>query len=111
MPPSAGVRTETIADLVAVHRAVATLDQIVPGVAQAYLDGDIWGEAAAERLNTEALVPDGGRLLNAIERQRTRILAYPVGRRVVSAALAGGAADERWRRLVEVSTTLCLGRV
>lgn len=107
---TAGTRPERIDDLVAVHRAVTALDAVVPAVAQQYLDGILGGEAAAERLTSEALVPDAPQLLAVIERQRTRVLAYPVGRRLVAAALAAAPADERWRRLTVIATTLCLGR-
>ena len=83
LAPAAGVRPESVTDVVAVHRAVTALDIIVPTIAQQYLDGGISGEAATARLSSEALVPDAQQFLAAIERQRTRVLAYPVGRRVI----------------------------
>src|SRR5262245_48977899 len=51
---TAGVEQDRVSDLVAVHRSVTALDAVIPAVAQQYLDGEIGGEAAAERLVTEA---------------------------------------------------------
>jgi hypothetical protein len=107
---AAGTPSESLIDIVAVHRAVVELDGVVSDVARAYLDSDIGGEAAVERLTMEALVPDARSLLSAIERQRTRMLAYPVGRRVVGAALVAGGGQDRWQRLAAIATTLCLPR-
>ena len=104
---AAGVPPAGAAALVAVHRAVAVLDAVVPVVAQQYLDGDIGGAAAAERLTTEALVPDARQLLAVIERQRTRVLAYPVGRRVVDRHIRRAGSDS-WKALGQVATTLQL---
>jgi len=91
-----------------VHRAVTALDGLIPEIAQQYLDGDIGSEAAADRLDEQALVANGSSFLGAIERQRTRLLGYPVGRRLVTGQLAEVAADNRWARFVEISTTLCV---
>ena len=105
---AADVRADTVPGLVAVHRAVAALDALIPGLAQGYLDGEIGSEAAVDRLTADALVANGAGFLLAIEHQRTRVLAYPVGRRLVAAALAAVPPDARWRRFSEISTTLCL---
>ncbi len=96
----------TVADLVAVHRAVTALDEVVPLVAQAYLDGEIGTEAATSRLRDEALVPDAALLLGVIERQRTRVLAYPFGRRLVTRLVFDRPPADRWMRLRELATTL-----
>jgi hypothetical protein len=104
---NAGVRPGSASDLVAVHRAVMALDAVIPAVAQQYLDGEIGGEAAADRLTSEALVPDAKPLLAIIERQRTRVLAYPVGRRVVDRHIRRGGSDP-WNALARVARTLQL---
>jgi hypothetical protein len=97
---------DAVADLAAVQRAVTALDEVVPLVAQAYLDGDIGSEAAAARLRDEALVPDAPQLLGIIERQRTRILAYPVGRRLVTRIVLEQPPANQWTRLREIATTM-----
>ena len=93
---------------VAVHRAVNDLDLFIAAIAQAYLDHEISGESAVEQLQSRALVPEPRQLLSAIERQRTRVLAYPVGRRLVLQHLGDGPLTRRWERLAAVSTTLVM---
>jgi hypothetical protein len=103
-----GTRSGDVADLVAVHRAVAGLDVAIAATARAYLDGELGSEAAAEQLMARALVLDAQQFLFVIERQRTRILAYPVGRRLVTAHVQEAPAARRWGRLANVATTLTL---
>jgi hypothetical protein len=103
-----GVPPQPIGDLVAVHRAVATLDGVIPAIAEQYLDGAIGSEAAVERMKSESLASSARNMLAVIERQRTRLLAYPVGRRMIAAELGGGPAVERWRRLARIATYLTL---
>jgi len=91
-----------------VHRAVAELDLVIAATARAYLDGELGSEAAAEQLTTRALVMDAQRFLFVIERQRTRILAYPVGRRLVTAHVFGAPSLGRWPRLASIATTMTL---
>jgi hypothetical protein len=105
---AAAVPPRTVPDLVAVQRGVAALDIAVPRIAQEYLDGEIGSEAAAARLIEDALVTNPQGLLAVIERQRTRLLAYPVGRRLAIAEVFGVPAEQRWRRLTEMATTLLL---
>ena len=105
---TAGVPSQPIGDLVAVHRAVATLDAVIPTIAEQYLDGAIGSEAAVERMKSESLVSNARNLMAVIERQRTRLLAYPLGRRMVAAELGGGPAEGRWRRLGRIATFLTL---
>jgi hypothetical protein len=105
---AAGVPPQPIGDLVAVHRAVVTFDALIPAIAAQYLDGAIGSEAAAERLQSESLVLNTRHLMAVIERQRTRLLAYPLGRRMVAAELGGGPAEERWRRWARIATYLTL---
>jgi hypothetical protein len=97
-----------IARLVTIHRAVRDLDMFVADVARAYLDGEIGTEAAAEQLQVEALAPEPRVLLSAIERLRARVLAYPIGRRLVAGYVEGVPATERWGRLAQVSTTMVM---
>jgi hypothetical protein len=100
LPPAA------LDELVAIRRAMLTLDMAIPGIAEAYLDGTVGQATAAERLEVEGLVADGKSLLQVIERQRTRMLAYPVGRRLVTQSLGDGSTEQRWQRLRDVATTL-----
>lgn len=104
----AKIQLAAIPDLVAVHRCVTSLDDGVAIVAQAYLDGDIGTEAGIDRLRDSALVPNASQLLGVIERQRTRVLAYPVGRRLVIDQIATRAAVERWPALQAIATQLVL---
>jgi hypothetical protein len=103
-----GHRRTDVTDLVAVHRAVAALDVVIAATARAYLDDQLRSDAAAEQLRTAALVTDPQRLLFVIERQRTRILAYPVGRRLVAAHLASAPGVDRWAELAGIATTMTL---
>jgi hypothetical protein len=102
----AGMRAEAAPDLVAVHRGVLALDLHVAAIAQAYLDGETGSEEASERLAEAALVSSPRDFLGVIERQRTGVLAYPVGRRLVAGALAGVPAGDGWRRLARIATVL-----
>jgi hypothetical protein len=104
----AGARAADIDAIVAVHRLVTMLDLAIAVAACAYLDGEMGSEAAAAALTEQALVPDALRMLQVIERQRTRILAYPIGRRLVSGAVAAAPAADRWQRLAGIATTLTL---
>ena len=105
---AAGVPPQPIGDLVAVHRAVVTLDALIPAIAEQYLDGAIGSEAAVERMQSESLVSNTRNMLAVVEQQRTRLLVYPLGRRMVAAELGGGPAGERWRRLARIATYLSL---
>ncbi|HUE88121.1 MAG TPA: hypothetical protein VMO26_18770, partial [Vicinamibacterales bacterium] len=108
LAPVAGTRSDDVAELVAIHRAVAELDPAIAATARAYLDGDLGSEAAAEQLTARALVLDAQQFLFVIERQRTRLLAYPVGRRLVTAHVFDAPAARRWGRLADVATTMTL---
>ena len=97
-----------IPDLIAVQRRIIILDDAVAIVAQGYLDGEMGTAVAVDRLREEALVPDASQLVGVIERQRTRVLAYPVGRRLVIDQMATRAAVERWPALQAIATHLVL---
>lgn len=106
--PVAGTAAGALPDLVAVHRAVTTLDSTIPGIARAYVDGEIAGDEATRQLGADALVTSPNLLLLLIERRRSRVLGYPVGRRLVAASVVGAPPSERWRRLARIATTLTL---
>jgi hypothetical protein len=108
LAPAAGVHPQAIGELVAVHRAVVSLDSVIPAIAQQYLDGAIGNETAVERLKSESLVSDPRHMIAVIERQRTRLVAYPVGRRMVAAHLGAGPTADRWSRLARIATYLTL---
>lgn len=107
LAPTAGTAASAVEDLVAVHRAAAALDIVIVEVAQRFLDHDLNADSAAEMLRTEALVLDAQQFVSVIEHQRTRILAYPVGRRLVS-RYVDVSDEDRWQRLAQVATTLVL---
>jgi hypothetical protein len=104
---ASGTSNEALTEQMAVHRAMTDVAAAIPPIAAAYLDGAIGTDEAARRLGDEALVPRPATLLGVVERQRTRLVAYPAGRLLVASALARTApADERWQRLAAIATTL-----
>jgi hypothetical protein len=54
-------------------------------------------------------VLDPAGMVAFIEQQRSKVLAYPLGRRLVQQALEASPATERWARFKSLSTTLTLG--
>jgi len=106
--PAAGQSPALAAPLVRVERRAAALDLEVAYIAADYLDTSLSGEAATARLRDDALVLDPAAMVGFIEKQRTHLLAYPLGRRLVAAALGDGPGPERWARFAEISTTLTL---
>lgn len=110
--PAAGLPTAVAETLVRVERLAAGLDLEVAYIAADYLDTPLGTEAATTRLRDEAMVLDPPGMLGFIEKQRTKMLAYPVGRRLVREAVErGGTTDARWARLARISTTLGLDGV
>lgn len=107
--PVAGQRPEMAANLVRIERLVAALDLEVAYVAADYLDGTLGSADAAARLRDHALLLDPAGMVAFIEKQRSRVLAYPVGRRLVTDALGTGDDASRWRRFARISTALTLG--
>lgn len=96
LAPAAGLASRDLDRLVRVEDLIAELDPLVIDIAREYLDNRINAERARERLRDEALVADPDAMLPFIERQRTRILAYPTGRRLVGQAIgSGGLGDLR----------------
>lgn len=106
--PMAGLAPALAPTLARVERLVATLDVEVAYIAAEYLDTPLGVEAATTRLRDEALVLDPAGMLAFLERQRTKMLAYPLGRRLVQAALDATPADQRWARLAAIATTCTL---
>jgi hypothetical protein len=104
--PAAGQRPADAAQVVQIERLVAALDLEVAHIAADYLDSPLGTETATTRLRDDALVLDPAGMLAFIERQRSRMLAYPVGRRIVAAALDGVPAAARWPRYAAITTFL-----
>jgi hypothetical protein len=91
LAPAAGLVRLTAADLerlVRVEEALAALEPLIADIARDYLDGRMNAAAAAERLEHDALVADAAALVAFVERRRTRILAYTLGRRVATDRVA-----------------------
>ena len=107
--PAAGQSPAGAARLVRVERLAASLGEEVAHIARAYLDSSQSMEAMTERLRDEALVLDPAGMLSFIEKQRSKVLAYPLGRHLVQQALDRVPAGERWSRFAAISTTLTLG--
>jgi len=108
--PAAGQTPAVAARLVRVERLAASLGEEVAHIARAYLDSSQSAAAMTDRLRDEALVLDPAGMLSFIEKQRAKVLAYPLGRRLVQDALERvPAGPDRWQRLAAISTTLTLG--
>lgn len=108
--PAAGQAPAGAARLVRVERLAAGLGEEVAHIARAYLDSSQSAAAMTDRLRDEALVLDPGGMLSFIEKQRTKVLAYPLGRRLVQDTLDQvPAGRDRWQRFAALSTTLTLG--
>lgn len=106
LAPVAGTSTSNVSDLVAVHRSVTALSEGIPAIAQRYLDGEIGSEEAVHRLTADALVANARQFLVVIERQRTRLLAYPLGRRIAGGDVLARPPEQQWQRLTSVATML-----
>lgn len=106
--PAAGQAPTLAASLVRIERRAAALDLEVAHIAADYLDTPLGSEAATARLRDDALVLDPAGMLAFVEKQRVYALAYPLGRRLVTAALGDGGADTRWARLALIATTMTL---
>jgi len=104
--PAAGQSPDLAAPLARIERRAAALDLEVAYIAAEYLDTSLSVEATTARLRDDALVLDPAGMVGFIEKQRTHLLAYPLGRRLVAAAL--GQGEDRWRRFAAISTTLTL---
>ncbi len=108
--PAAGQPPSSAARLVRVERLAAGLGEEVAHIARTYLDSSQAAAAMTDRLRDEALVLDPGGMLSFIEKQRVKVLAYPLGRRLVQDALDQvPAGPARWQRFAAISTTLTLG--
>lgn len=106
--PAAGQRPSLAAALARIERLVAALDLEVAYVAAEYLDGAMPSVEAADRLKHDALLLDPAGMVGFLEKQRSKVLAYPLGRRLVTAALGEGDAKSRWARFAAITTTLTL---
>lgn len=106
--PAAGQPPALADRLVRVERHAAALDFEVAYIAADYLDTSLSSQAVTTRLRDEALVLDPAGMVGFIEKQRTHLLAYPLGRLLVTAALGDGPDVLRWARFADVSTTLTL---
>ncbi len=106
--PAAGQAPADAPRLVRVERLAAALDVEVAHIASDYLDSSATAASMIGRLRDEALVLDPEGMLSFIEKQRTKVLVYPLGRLMVQAALDGVPSRDRWRRFAAITTTLTL---
>jgi len=106
--PAAGLPVALAEPLVRIERRAAALDIEVAHITADYLDTSLGSAAAADRLRDEALVLDPAGMLAFAEKQRLYLLAYPLGRSLVTAALGAGDEPSRWHHLATIATTLTL---
>lgn len=109
--PLAGQAPSLAARLARVERLTAALDLEVAYIAADYLDTALGTGEATTRLRDDALVLDPAGMVGFIEKQRARMLAYPVGRRLVLDAVRRAPTDTWWPRLSLIATTLSLHAV
>lgn len=109
--PAAGLPPAHASRLAAAERLAADLGLEVAYIASDYLDSSLGTEVVTARLRDDALVLDPAGMVAFIEKQRSRVLAYPLGRQLVHQALTGTTADDRWTRFKTLSTTLTFGRI
>jgi len=96
--PAAGLPAERAETLVAVETAVFELETAIPSLIAAYLDGRATREATVQALEADAAVMEADALLTFAERQRTRAIAYTLGRQVIARMLARDGQDP-WQTL------------
>ena len=84
-----------------VEGLIASLEPIASHIISEYLDGRTPHDAAIERLREEALTLEPDALLTFAERYRSRVLAYPGGRSVVSRTIGDGGATALRQLYVE----------
>lgn len=106
--PIAGRSPAGAERLVRVERLASALDIEIAHIAADYLSSPMSGEAVTTRLRDEALALEPEGLVGFIEKQRTRVLAYPLGRALVGGALTQTPAEQRWARLGTIATYLTL---
>ena len=106
--PASGLAPAAAPRLVQVERLATALGIEVGYIAQDYLDSSLPADAVTTRLRDEALVLAPAAMLAFIEKQRTRVLAYPLGRQLVQQAIDTTFADQRWTRFRAITTTLTL---
>lgn len=102
--PRAGLPPERADHLVQVEAAIGALETAIPEILARYLDSRLTYAAAAEALATEAAVMEPETLLDFAERQRTRAVAYVLGRDAVG-AWVHAAPGREWERLAALFST------
>jgi hypothetical protein len=83
LAPAAGLAAVDVDRLARIEVHLTALEPLISDIARDYLDNRIHTTEAVERLSRDALVADAEAFVMFIERRRTRVLAYPAGRRTV----------------------------
>lgn len=83
LAPAGGLQAADVERLARVEEHLAAIEGAVGAIARDYLDNRITTATAVSRLSDEALIADAEAFSMFIERRRTRLLAYPEGRRLV----------------------------
>lgn len=107
--PAAGLSPAHAPQLVRAERLAAELGMEVAYIASDYLDSSLAADTVTTRLRDDALVLDPAGMLAFIEKQRSKVLAYPLGRQLVVHATRAGSDADRWSRFRAITTTLTLG--
>jgi len=102
--PRAGLPRDRATTLVAVETEVFALERAIPAIVAAYLDSRLSREGAIEALANDAAVMEPESLLAFAERQRTRVVAYVLGRQAVDEWLTQREGDP-WMHLASLFGT------
>lgn len=90
LAPAAGLQAGDVERLARVEEHLAAIEGAVGAIARDYLDNRITTAAAVRRLTDEALIAEAEAFVVFVERRRTRVLAYPEGRRLVLERIGTG---------------------
>ncbi len=102
--PRARLPSDRAETLVAVETEVFALEGAIPEILAPYLDSRASREATLEALANDAAVMDPEALVTFTERQRTRVVAYVLGRHLVDAWLTQIGGDP-WMHLASLFST------
>lgn len=106
--PLAGLNPKGAARAEAVRQAVDRLAPVTTGIARQYLDGTLDRSSAARALAERAAMPDPEGMLRFIDRYRSYVIAYTMGKDLVRRYVEsrGGTADDPDRRWQVFATLL-----
>jgi hypothetical protein len=109
--PLAGLDPQRAARYLRVEQLVDELHTAVPPIARDYLDGKLEFVRAGRALEAQALMAHSDATLKYINEYRSYMTTYTYGRDLVEAEVdrnlgSSGSDDLRWRRYLQMLTTL-----